>query len=164
METPRRILGLVAALTWPWTCITHASSLTQCFDAAGHRYGIAPTLLRAIAAAESGLDPRALHANTDGTRDVGLMQINSWWLSLLKRHGIEAADLWDPCLNIDVGAWILAVNIRRYGYGWRAVGAYHAGTATDWETERRREEYAIRIQRHLACGGRRMCGPAAERD
>ena len=62
----------------------------------GERYGIGPGLLRAIAKVESGLDPRALHVNADGTTDIGLMQINSRWLPHLKGYHIEPEDLWDP--------------------------------------------------------------------
>ncbi len=120
-----------------------------CFDDAGSRYGVAPALLEAIARAESGLDPTARNANRNGSTDVGLMQINSRWLSRLAEHGIDASALWDPCLNVHVGAWILAQSIRRYGYNWTAVGAYNAGTGRDAATERRRRAYAARVSRHL---------------
>lgn len=149
--------GLVAALAWLWVGTVRADALAPCFDAAGQRYGISPVLLRAIATAESGLDPQALHVNTNGTTDIGLMQINSWWLPRLKPYGIEPEDLWEPCLNIGVGAWILAGNVQQFGYGWRAVGAYNAGTRLDRTTEQRRDDYANRVYRHLPCGAGRLC-------
>ncbi len=157
METPRRVLGLVAALALLIPGIIQADELAACFHEAGGRYGIAPALLRAIAEVESGLDPRAMHINADGTADIGLMQINSWWFPVLKQYGIEPRDLWDPCLSISVGAWILAGNVRQFGYGWRAVGAYNAGTRRDQTTERRREDYAIRVYGHLPCSAGRLC-------
>ncbi len=160
---------------WLWTwiitfaiflapIITHADSLTACFTAAGQRYGIAPVLLQAIAAAESGFDPRAVHINSNGSSDLGLMQINSRWFPALEEYAITPADLWDPCLNIHVGAWILAGNIQHYGYGWLAVGAYNAGTRIGPESERRRKAYAARVYRHLPCGHSRLCDGAAKRD
>lgn len=68
----------------------------------------------------------ALNRNRDGSWDVGLMQINSRWLPTLSRHGITAEQLWEPCVSIHVGAWILAGNFRRLGFNWEAVGAYNA--------------------------------------
>lgn len=162
MEAPRRVLGLAAAVAFLIAGIAHGDELSQCFLESGERYGISPVLLRTIAEVESGLDPAAMHVNANGSIDIGLMQINSWWFPELKRHGIGPEDLWDPCLNVGVGAWILAGNIRQYGYGWRAVGAYNAGTRTDSVTERRREDYAIRVYRRLSCGSGRLCITATE--
>ena len=157
MEAPRRVPGLVAALAWLWIGIVRADALTPCFDAAGQYYGVSPPLLRAIANVESGLDPQAIHVNANGSTDIGLMQINSWWFPHLLDFGIEPEDLWDPCLNIGVGAWILAGNVRQFGYSWQAVGAYNAGTRTDLRTERRREDYEIRVYRRRPCGAGGLC-------
>lgn len=125
--------------------------LDACFEQAGLRYGIAPQLLRAIAWVESAMDPRALNANRDGTHDIGLMQVNSRWLLRLARFGLRPQDLWDPCTNVHVGAWILAHAIRRWGYTWEAVGAYHAGDRP--EAAARRARYAERVRRRLARAG-----------
>ncbi|WP_232023983.1 lytic transglycosylase domain-containing protein [Sulfurivermis fontis] len=121
----------------------------QCFAEAAQRYGVAQELLRAIAAQESGLDTAAEGRNADGSRDIGVMQINTWWLPLLERYGIHEEHLWEPCLNVHVGAWILAGNIARYGYTWDAVGAYNAGTAKSKEAKRRRENYAHKVAGQL---------------
>jgi len=129
------------------------AELEECLTSAGARYGVPPELLRSIASAESGLDPLAVRINRDGSRDIGIMQINSWWLGILVRYGIGEADLRDACLNVHVGAWILAGNIERYGYTWRAVGAYNAGTGVDQASEQRRNAYALRVSRHLARAG-----------
>jgi len=51
-----------------------------CFDAAARHYRLHPALLRAIARQESGMNPRAIGKNTNGTLDLGLMQINTSWL------------------------------------------------------------------------------------
>lgn len=62
---------------------------------------------------------RLLHQSLRAGRstDIGLMQVNSQWL---RRLGIEAESLLDPCTNIRVGTWILATN---YGEAWRRHGA-----------------------------------------
>ncbi len=97
-----------------------------CFEQAGARHGVAPVLLQAIALQESGMRANALNRNRDGSWDMGLMQINSRWLPVLTRQGITPEQLWNPCVSVHVGAWILAGNFRRLGQNWVAVGAYNA--------------------------------------
>jgi hypothetical protein len=97
-----------------------------CWDDAAQRYQVSSALLYAIARTESGLNPQAIGRNGNGSRDIGLMQINSAWLPTLASHGINERDLFEPCTNIHVGAWILAGNVSRLGYTWDAVGAYNA--------------------------------------
>ena len=99
-----------------------------CWDDAAARYQVNSSLLHAIARTESALNPQAINRNRNGSRDIGLMQINSSWLPVLARHGIAERDLLDPCTNIRVGAWILAQNFQRLGSDWNAVGAYNART------------------------------------
>ncbi len=72
------------------------------------------------------MNPAAINTNGDGSRDIGLMQINTGWLPVLGRYGISREDLWDPCTNVRVGAWIMSKNIATYGYTWEAIGAYNA--------------------------------------
>jgi len=121
-------------------------ALDACFADAESRYGVSAPLLKAIARVESGMNPAAVSpANKDGSHDIGLMQINSSWLPQLEREYSITRDalLDDPCLNASVGAWILAHNYRLYGWDWRAIGAYNAGTASDREELRRK--YAQRV-------------------
>lgn len=101
-----------------------------CWNQAANRYGVPAILLFAIAQTESRLHAGVVGHNTDGSYDVGLMQINSSWFSRLKRHyGITPQMLVrDPCLNLNVGAWILSGTLHRYGLNWKGVGAYNAGT------------------------------------
>jgi len=97
-----------------------------CWQEAGSRYDVDPGLLHAIARTESGLNATALNRNKNGSMDIGLMQINSSWLPELATHGISAHELWNPCVNIHVGAWVLSKSFRRLGMNWDAVGAYNA--------------------------------------
>ncbi len=99
-----------------------------CFTSAAWHYGLSEELLRLIAEVESGGDARAVNRNPDGSQDIGIMQINTRWLPVLKAHGIGREDLFDACLNIFVGAWVLAGNIERFGPTWEAVGAYNAAS------------------------------------
>jgi soluble lytic murein transglycosylase-like protein len=100
----------------------------DCFEQAAGYYGLDATLLRTIAQVESAQNPRAVHTNSDGSRDIGIMQINEWWLRSLSQFGITEAHLFDRCTNIFVGAWVLAQEVTAKGANWRAVGAYNSKT------------------------------------
>ena len=124
-----------------------------------------PRLVEAIARQESGLNPLAVNvagksyypttreeaeliiqaAQAAGKSfDVGLMQVNSWWM---ERYGIPPESLLDPEINRAWGGWILAQEITRHGLNWQAVGRYHS---PDMERGRR---YAWHIYRHYAGQG-----------
>ena len=100
-----------------------------CFKEAAQRYSVSEDLLYAIAQTESNLNAAAFNRNTDGSEDIGLMQINSSWLPTLAKYGIDRQRLLDPCVNVNIGAWVLAHNIRRFGPTWKAVGAYNASSS-----------------------------------
>ena len=130
-----------------------------CFDEAGSLYGINPLILRAIAKVESNFNPAALHRNTNGTYDYGLMQINSSWAPVLGKERWNL--LGDACYNTMTGSWILATCMSKYGYTWKAIGCYNS------QTPDKRDRYAQMVFRQLqvivagdrrgetAAGGRR---------
>ncbi|QXI27098.1 transglycosylase SLT domain-containing protein [Pseudomonas vanderleydeniana] len=132
-------------LAW-WLLMWAGAAPAFCWESAGRAHGIEPELLYAIAHVESGLRPQAMNHNPDGSRDIGLMQINSLHLPRLSGQGItEQRLLEEPCLSVWVGASILAQFIARHGYGWTAVGAYNAGGAGDRQAARQR--YARKVWR-----------------
>ena len=81
-----------------------------CWEEAASRHDLEPELLQAIASVESGYRAQAMnYTNRNGTRDIGLMQINSIHLPRLLKQGItEERLLSEPCLSVEVGASILA--------------------------------------------------------
>jgi hypothetical protein len=117
------------------------------WESAAARYGVNPQVLYAIAEQESSLNPAAIHHNTDGSYDLGLTQINSIWLPHLSKFGITSEHLMDPCTNLHVGAYILALSMKKHGNTWQAIGAYHSNTP--W----RRDRYAESIHRRLGSIG-----------
>lgn len=65
----------------------------DCIDDAAAYHHVNPSLARAIASVESSFSPVAYHLNSNGSEDIGLMQINSSWLPTLSRFGISRASL-----------------------------------------------------------------------
>jgi soluble lytic murein transglycosylase-like protein len=134
-------LGLALAL------VAARSAHAFCFAQAAQRYGVNEALLRAIAKVESNNQPQALNTNTDGSVDVGLMQINSRHFATLAQYQITPIALLEPCVNVQVGAWVLAQAIRVHGPTWRAIGAYNAGGSP--AREALRERYVAKVWRAL---------------
>jgi soluble lytic murein transglycosylase-like protein len=107
---------------------------TPSFVAAGQRHGVDPDLLAVVTLVESGGDPAA----TSPTGAVGLMQVMPATASHIAEErnltGISAAQLREPDVNIDYGAYYLAALRREFGAGQdpaRAVeltaAAYNGG-------------------------------------
>ncbi len=103
--------------------LTIAGSLVH----AEAEYSVDALLLMAVVEQESHFRPRA------GSRKgaLGLMQIRPATASdVAKRHGIayrRAKDLYDPAINIDIGAAYLAELEESFGSWELALVAYHRG-------------------------------------
>jgi soluble lytic murein transglycosylase-like protein len=105
-----------------------AQPITQdCLVAVSAKYQVPAVLLAAILAQEHGRLGET-SGNDNGSRDIGPMQINSFWLPTLRKYGIgEGHLLYHGCYNVGVGAWILRYEqVRGGGPIWRAVGRYHS--------------------------------------
>jgi soluble lytic murein transglycosylase-like protein len=143
----------LAGLTLLWAISCHAF----CFQAAGARYRVDPLLLESIAIHESGMNPYAtgINRNTAGhitSLDYGVMQINSTHIPELRQLGLihSPQDLLnDACLNVQVGAWVLARTLRLCGVSWECLGAYNAGFLA--RSHENRQAYARHIYAIYRC-------------
>jgi soluble lytic murein transglycosylase-like protein len=135
-----RLLRSAAALMAGLAC----TPAMACWNEVASWYGVNVHLLVAIAKTESNFNPQAMNRNKNGSYDIGMMQINSTWLPTLRKYGVTEAQLKDPCVNLQVGAWILAQNVARMGLTWEAVGAYNA------RNPQLRVKYAQKVYRNLA--------------
>ncbi|EBF4234902.1 lytic transglycosylase [Salmonella enterica] len=134
---------------WVWSA--QASDIDQsrydCFELAGKDSNIDPVLLKAVAWQESGLNYRITGSNAlagfGNGYGYGLMQIDSQHLGFLKQYDITKEHLIDDiCINIYVGAYVMAVAFNKFGENWNAVGAYNAGFKESSRQHERRKKYA----------------------
>lgn len=116
----------------------HASPFGHYFDEAGAYYNIPPLLLKNIATIESANNPNAIRINDNGTRDYGLMQINSIHFKTLQQWGINEHNIMDPKVNIFVGSWLVSQHIKERGFNLQAIGNYHSKTQVHKEKWLRR--------------------------
>jgi soluble lytic murein transglycosylase-like protein len=105
-----------------------ATNSTSCVQSAAEFHGVNPHLLLAVLQVESGLNPRAVGKNTNGTVDLGIGQINSMHLPELQRYGVTEKHLLDACKGAYVSAWFLKRGLERHGYTWFGAAAYHSVT------------------------------------
>lgn len=96
----------------------HASQFASLFDDAGKKYGVDPTLVTAVAKAESGFDPKAV--SRSGAK--GLMQLMD---PTAKALGVT--DSFDPAQNVEGGTKFLGEMLHRFKKPELALAAYNAG-------------------------------------
>lgn len=110
-----------------------AQALAVCIFTAAQTYSVPPTVILAVLHVEGGRVGMA-SPNTNGTFDLGPMQINTIWVPELSRHwrvSEKSAMRWvrdDACMNIGVGAWILRRKIDEAGSLAGGIARYHSGT------------------------------------
>lgn len=100
---------------------------------ASQTYSVPPAVLVGIYKAEGGKVGQQV-SNTNGSYDLGPMQINTIWVpELAKKWGVkeEVAKKWvrdDACTNVGVAAWILKGHLDETGNLSQAIAHYHSRT------------------------------------
>ncbi|WP_347709375.1 lytic transglycosylase domain-containing protein [Acetobacter sp. AN02] len=119
--------------------------ILACMLASAAQYHLPSKALPAISQVEGGR-PGLVSRNTDGSADLGLMQINTRWvLPLAAATHVSVPEtaerlIHDPCFSIRAAAIVLSTYIREeHGDVLRAVGDYHSHTDT------LNEEYRMKV-------------------
>ncbi len=108
--------------------------IAACLMLAAQTYSVPPAVLMGIYQVEGGTVGQAVGPNSNGSYDLGPMQINTIWIP-------ELADKWgvtnntalqmvknDPCTNMGVAAWILRNHMNRTNNLAKAIAHYHSKT------------------------------------
>ncbi|MFB0875558.1 MULTISPECIES: lytic transglycosylase domain-containing protein [unclassified Sphingobium] len=87
--------------------------------------------------------------NTNGSHDLGPLQVNSWWvpkLALATGRPNSHVRWWlvhDACFNVSAARWIFLSGLAVTRDYWEAIGVYHS--PTEW----RQRRYAASVAHHL---------------
>ena len=109
-------------------------AVTECIRAAAALHRVPPGVIAVLLAVEGGSIGRT-SGNTNGTVDIGPMQINEIHLPAIARRwgtsvpAAREALLNNFCANVEAGAWILRTALDSAGGDfWEGVGRYHSRT------------------------------------
>ena len=102
---------------------------TVCSIQAAEKYQIPPIALLAVAKVEGG-KPGQWVKNTNGTYDVGSMQLNTSYLKTLAKYGITSTHAASAgCFPYEVAAWRIRGHIMKdKGDFWTKIANYHSYT------------------------------------
>ena len=149
--TPSRLLSVKHALLFSLCTLlapasasaigTPAASVSPltpgCIKTIAKRYQVHPDILFAILIVEGGTAGRDSRANTNGTYDIGLFQINSMHTGTFAKMGLSETDLRNNgCANAEAAAWHLnrvvtptiQAGIKTEDDYLRAIARYHSAT------------------------------------
>jgi hypothetical protein len=127
--------ALVAALLGPFgldTAKADEAMIENCLKAAADLHHVPARLLVLLINVEAGR-LEAVSQNSNGTVDIGPMQVNDTWIPKIARHWRTSTDASYQalrnsfCANVEGGAWILrqALDEAR-GILWEGVALYHS--------------------------------------
>lgn len=116
----------------------------ECVAEVSRRAEIPMLVLFGILKQEGG-KPGMMNRNSNGSYDLGPMQINTIWLPFFEKRGVSGELLKNNgCINIAAGAVILKEYIDDAdGDVWKAVGWYHS------KTPFRSSKYREKIEGHV---------------
>nr|WP_188065560.1 lytic transglycosylase domain-containing protein [Sphingobium sp. KCTC 72723] len=92
-------------------------------------------------------------ANSDGSHDLGPLQVNSWWVPRLAtitgrperhvRHWLKQ----DACFNVEAARWIFLSGLATTRDYWKAIGVYHSPTG--WRQQRYTSSVLVHLRRRF---------------
>ncbi|WP_052331243.1 lytic transglycosylase domain-containing protein [Vibrio parahaemolyticus] len=106
------------------------SVIEQCVSYSSQYFRINSNVIKAIILVEGGKSG-TMSRNSNGTYDMGVMQINTIHLPDIQRKypTVTWRDVaYDPCVNIGIGTWILSKRLKETNDYWVGVGNYHSKT------------------------------------
>jgi hypothetical protein len=100
-----------------------------CSVAAAIKYNVPANIVLAVAELEGG-EPGLYRRNSNGSRDVGVMQINTHYLADLSAYGITARDVAEAgCYPYELATWRLRNHLLHdKGDLWTKAANYHSRT------------------------------------
>jgi hypothetical protein len=131
--------------------LSMASPYLACIALVSAFYHLPPRVLTSIQTVEGGR-PGMVSTNTDGSADLGIMQINTRWIAALATstglpEGVVRNRLInEPCFNIATAGAILRIYLNEErGNLLRAVGNYHSHTP--WRNESYQTKVLVAAER-----------------
>ncbi len=109
-------------------------AFAACLILAANTYNVPPAVMIGIMNVEGGHVGQQVGPNSNGTYDLGPMQVNTRWLPVLQKQWNVSAPVarsWvrdNGCVNVHVAAWILRQKINETGSLWGGIAAYHSST------------------------------------
>jgi hypothetical protein len=133
----QEVESLIARITGEKKAITTDAPLmattNDCMYWASRTYGVPMNVLTGIRTVEGGHVGQSV-ANINGTRDLGIMQINSLWVPQLAQiWHVDYATAYravrdSGCENVYIGAWILKQKVAQTGTLYNGIAYYHSAT------------------------------------
>lgn len=120
--------------------------LNKCIDFASEKFGVNRIVIRAIVNVEGG-KIGTISKNSNGSYDLGVMQINTIHLKDIKKKypKIGWRELtYNPCINIAIGTSILSQRISGSSNYWLGVASYHS------KTPKYRNRYLAKVKSAVA--------------
>jgi hypothetical protein len=114
--------------------LDNQATIRGCITAAAKLYRLPPAMLVILLNVERG-SLGHVRPNTNGTVDIGPIQVNEIWLPEIAAHwSATISDAYKAlrdnfCANVEAGAWILrrGLDEARDNF-WEGVGYYHSHT------------------------------------
>jgi hypothetical protein len=146
---------------------TNDATIRDCITAAAEAYREPPAVLLVLLNVEGGSLGQVSY-NTNGTVDIGPMQVNQIWLTDVAAHwrttllAAYAALRDNFCANVEAGAWILRQALdEAHGDFWEGVGYYHSHHAEYKRSYLRAVLTQVLRLRSLAVHAQSRAAPAA---